>query len=67
MFFLAGPEKADLRLFINDKRSDLLAKRKVLFYGRSIEESGFICSSYRLAFINSRRQIWQEVESQRLL
>jgi hypothetical protein len=59
MFSLAGPENAGLSLFINDKHLDLLAKRNVLFYGRPIEESGFICNSCRLAFINSRRQIRQ--------
>ena len=64
MYPLAGTKNSDLRLFISEKRSDLLAKRNVLFYSRSIEEFDFICASYRQAFDNSRKPKREVGESQ---
>jgi hypothetical protein len=53
-----------LHLFINEKRSDLLAKRNVLFYSRTIEEFDFICASCRKSFIYSRKPKRQVGKSQ---
>ncbi len=61
---LAGIKNSDLRLFISEQRSDLLAKRNVLFYSRSIEGFDFICASCRQAFIYSRKPKRQVGESQ---